>query len=184
MFSFCCFAFESGQHCGKKVYAMYFGWEEGSVEGTWAKAFKSCRCANFLFFFHCFYFILVLLFCLFGLLQLEGIVEVHFFPFFLFDLWCCIVSIDYNKNFFVFSRASHQVRLFYVFGFFIVLLLWFLSSIEQQVCLFCFFFLLVLWLCLWLLLLPFMLTTFCSLLLLLFSCFEFVPLGVVVSFVY
>jgi hypothetical protein len=58
----------------------------------------------------------------------------------LFDLWCCIVSIDYNQNFFVFSRASHKVRLFYVFGFFIVLLLWFLSSIEQQVCLFCFFF--------------------------------------------
>jgi len=82
MFSFCCFAFESGQHCGKKVYAMYFGWEEGSVEGTWAKAFKSCRCTNFIIIFHCFYFILVLLFCLFGLLQLEGIIEVHFFPFF------------------------------------------------------------------------------------------------------
>ncbi len=40
----------------------------------------------FFYFFHCFYLILVLLFCLFGLLQLEGILEVHFFPFVLFDL--------------------------------------------------------------------------------------------------
>jgi hypothetical protein len=66
---------------------MYFGWEEGSVEGTWAKAFKSCRCTNFYFLkISLFLFYSSLLFCLFSLLQLEGILEVHFFPFVLFDI--------------------------------------------------------------------------------------------------
>lgn len=138
--------------------------------------------ARFFFFFFfslfIFYYSFVVLFV--WLIATWGNTWGAFFSFCFVWLWCCIVSIDYNKNFFVFSRASHQVRLSYAFGLFhcFVVMVFVSHRTTSMFVLFCF---LVLWLCLWLLLLPFMfmLTTFCYLLLLLFSHFEFVPLGVV-----